>query len=353
MSSSLSRLAAATRVLRSKPVAIFLNAARLDYDCKLDFSRLASLTDFRRNNVDYVKDSALLLEKVQGAEIVITKEMEVPLDVLKEFPSCVKLLCEAGTGFNNIPVTQARSQNIAVCNVPTYSTDAVAHMAITHLMNLSISMTRQQKMLWSNDRSNFTGPFALPLQEINGKTLGLIGGGGLIGSRVADVALQLGMNIIISSRAGKLPDTHRHSSNPNVRVVKSTDMDTLLLAESDYVSIHCPLNDETRGTFGRAQITKMKPTAFLINTSRGAICNEPELVDCLKEGVICGAGLDVTVGEPPDMDSELWTLPNVTLTPHIGWRRIETRQRLVDMTADNVHAYVNRTSESDMINVIN
>ena len=352
MSSSLNRLAAATRVLHSKPVAIFLNASRLDYDCKLDFSRLASLTDFRRNDVDYVKDSRVLLEKVQGAEIVVTKEMEVPPDVLRQFPSSVKLLCEAGTGFNNIPVKQARSQNILVCNVPTYSTDAVAHMAITYLMNLSISMIDQQKMLWNNDRSNFTGPFTLPLQEINGKTLGLIGGGGLIGSKVADVALQLGMNIIISSRAGKLPDTHRHASHPNVRVVKSTDMDKLL-AESDYVSIHCPLNDETRGTFGRAQIEKMKPTAFLINTSRGAICNEPELIECLKENRIKGAGLDVTVGEPPEMDSELWKLPNVTLTPHIGWRRIETRQRLVDMTADNIEAYVNRTSETDMINVIN
>jgi glycerate dehydrogenase len=97
----------------------------------------------------------------------------------------------------------------------------------------------------------------------------------------------------------------------------------------------------------------MKPTAFLINTSRGAICNEPELIECLKENRIKGAGLDVTVGEPPEMDSELWKLPNVTLTPHIGWRRIETRQRLVDMTADNIEAYVNRKSESDMINVIN
>ena len=126
-----------------------------------------------------------------------------------------------------------------------------------------------------------------------------------------------------------------------------------LLVDSDYVSIHCPLNDETRGSFGRAQIEKMKPTAHLINTSRGAICNEPELIECLKEGIIMGAGLDVTVGEPPEMDSELWTLPNVTLTPHIGWRRIETRQRLVDMTADNIEAYVDAKDESDYINVVN
>ena len=347
---SLTRLASATRVLCAKPVAIFLNASRLDYDNKLDFSRLESLTDFRRNDTDYVRSVDDILNLTKDAEIVITKEMEVPVEAVKQFPPIVKLLCEAGTGFNNIPVAQARQQNIHVCNVPTYSTDAVAHMAITYLMNLSISMFEQQKMLQNGDRRNFTGPFTLPLTELNGKTIGLIGGGGLIGSKVADVALQLGTNIIISSRAGKLPDSHRHANKPNVRVVKDVNE---LLVDSDYVSIHCPLNDETRGTFGRAQIEKMKPTASLINTSRGAICNEPELIECLKEKVIQGAGLDVTVGEPPDADSELWTLSNVTLTPHIGWRRIETRQRLVDMTADNIEAYVNAKDDNDLINVIN
>jgi len=350
---SLSRLASATRVLleKSKPVAIFLNASRLDYDNKLDFTRLESLTDFRRNNTDYVKNVDDILSLCKDAEIVITKEMQVPLEALQKFPPSIKLLCEAGTGYNNIPVQQARDQEIRVCNVPTYSTDAVAHMAITYLMNLSISMFEQQRMLYSNDRSNFTGPFTLPLNELNDKTLGLIGGGGLIGSKVADIALQLGMKIIISSRAGKLPDNHRHGKNtPNVQIVQDIDE---LLTNSDYVSIHCPLNDETRGMFGRREISKMKSTAFLINTSRGAICNEPQLIECLKEGVIAGAGLDVTVGEPPEPDSELWTLPNVTLTPHIGWRRIETRQRLVDMTADNIEAYVNAKDESDLINVIN
>jgi glycerate dehydrogenase len=349
---SLSRLASATRVLwqANKPVAIFLNASRLDYDNCLDFSRIESLCDFRRNDTDYVTSEDDIIHLTQDAEIVICKEMQIPSTALTKFPPSVKLVCEAGTGYNNIPITQARKQGIVVCNVPTYSTDAVAHMAITYLMNLSISMFEQQRMLNDGDRSNFTGPFTLPLSELNGKTIGLIGGGGLIGSKVCDIALVLGMNVIISSRAGKLPKNHRHAQNPKVQVVKEIDD---LLVDSDYVSIHCPLNDETRGSFGRAQIEKMKPTAHLINTSRGAICNEPELIECLKEGIIMGAGLDVTVGEPPEMDSELWTLPNVTLTPHIGWRRIETRQRLVDMTADNIKAYVDAKDESDYINVVN
>lgn len=341
--------AAAARALR-RPIAVFLNCSRLDYDRTLDFSRIASLTQFTRHDMDYVRDPDDVIRKVGDAEIVITKEMEVPASVFARFPHTVKLLCEAGTGYNNLPIADARDRGVLVCNVPTYSTDAVAQMAITYIMNLSVSMIPQQRMLCKGDRSNFTGPFTLPLSELNGKVLGLVGGSGLIGSKVADIALQLGMDIIISSRRGTLPDGHRHASNPRVTVVADVDE---LFRVSDYVSIHCPLNDETRGSIGREKISLMKPTAYFVNTARGAICNEPELIECLKEGMIAGAGLDVTVGEPPDMDSELWTLDNVVLTPHIGWRRKETRQRLVDMTADNIEAYVKAEKESDMVNVVN
>ena len=253
-----------------RPVALFLNAARLDYDNKLDFSPIHALCDFRRHDTDYVRDPNKMVALVQEhqAEIVITKEMHVPVEAFDKFPSSVKLLCEAGTGFNNIPVKAARQRHVPVCNCPTYSTDAVAHMAITYLMNFSVSMFDQQKMLWENNRANFTGPFTLPLSEINGKTLGLIGGAGKIGSRVADIGLALGMRIIISSRSKRLPATYHLANNPRVTVVSNDNMD-VLLAESDYVSLHTPLNDQTRGSFGRAQISKMKPTAFLINTSRG------------------------------------------------------------------------------------
>lgn len=229
-----------------RPVAVFLNAARLNYDKKLNLERLASLTELIQVDVDYLRDPEELLRRVQGAEIVITKEMVVPADVFEKFPSSVKLMCEAGTGFNNLPCASARSRGVVVCNVPTYSTDAVAHMAITHLLSLSCSLIGQQRMLFSGDRSNFTGPFTLPLMEHNGKTLGLVGGSGRIGSKVADVALALGMDIIISSRSGKLPHDHRHASHPNVRCVSSVDHMDILLKESDFVSIHCPLNDETR-----------------------------------------------------------------------------------------------------------
>jgi glycerate dehydrogenase len=339
-----------SRLLSRRPVAVFLNASRLDYDHQLDFSRLEQLCDFTRHNVDKVVDRQEMLKYVQGAEIVITKEMEVTPDIFSDFPESVKMLCEAGTGYNNLPIAAARARGIVVTNVPTYSTDAVAHMAITYLMNLSVSMFQQQHMLTKGDRSNFTGPFTLPLMELNGKTMGLIGGGGLIGSKVADICLALGMDVIISSRAGVLPASHRLSNHPNVTVVK--DLAPLLQA-SDYVSIHCPLNDETRGSFGKEQLSLMKSSAFLINTSRGAICNEPELIQALQDRVICGAGLDVTTTEPPPMDSPIWTLDNCWLSPHTGWRRLETRQRLIDMTADSIEAYCKADSEEEMINVVN
>lgn len=338
-----------TRILR-RPIAVFLNASRLDYDRKLDFSRLQSTCDFRRHDVDKVVDHDEILEQVKDAHIVITKEMELSRAVFEKFPASVKLLCEAGTGYNNLPVSAARERGVVVCNVPTYSTDAVAHMAITYLMNLSVSMFDQQRMLLEGNRANFTGPFTLPLVEINGKTLGLVGGAGRIGSKVADIGLALGMDIIISSRAGKFAPDHRHATNPRVTVVKDLEP---LLKTSDFVSIHCPLNEQTRGSFGRTQLQQMKRSAFLINTARGAICKEDELIECLKEGVIAGAGLDVTTTEPPPMDSEIWNLPNVWLSPHTGWRRIETRQRLVDMTADNIEAFCKAENEKDMINVVN
>lgn len=265
-----SRLLSTAAAQGRKPVALFLNAARLDYDNRLDFSRIQSCCDFRRHDTDYVRDSEEMVALVTDhkAEIVITKEMQVPAEAFQRFPSSVKMLCEAGTGFNNMPVKAARERGVPVCNVPAYSTDAVAHMAITYLMNLSCSMFDQQKMLWEDNRANFTGPFTLPLHEINDKTLGLVGGAGKIGSKVADIGLALGMNIIISSRQSKLPDGHHLANNPRVRVVKTDNLGELL-TQSDYVSLHTPLNDQTRRTFGREQISMMKSTAFLINTSRG------------------------------------------------------------------------------------
>ncbi|GFH55115.1 glycerate dehydrogenase and hydroxypyruvate reductase-like protein [Chaetoceros tenuissimus] len=326
----------ATRVLR-RPTAIFLNSSRLNYDKRLDYSRLSALTNLTCNEVDNITSTEEIVSLVQKhqPEIVITKEMEVPSQALEQFPPSVKLLCESGTGYNNIPVALAREKGMDVVNIPTYSNESVAHMVITYIMNFGAAMFDQARMLHNNDRRNFT-VFQHPIYEITNKTLGMIGGSGTIGTCVADVAIPLGMNIVISSRSGKLPKGHKYENHPKVKVVDFDDVFRL----SDFVSINCPLNAETRHSVGAREIKLMKPTAFLINTARGAIINEKELIQCMKDRVIAGAGLDTQETEPPAEDSEIWNLDNVFLTPHIGWRRLETRQRLVDMTADNIEAYI-------------
>ena len=337
-----------SRALR-RPSAIFLNSSRLNYDQKLDYSRLSTLTKLHIHNVDNITSSEEILSLLQThrPEIIITKEMEVPSKIIldPDFPPTVKLLCEAGTGYNNLPVMEAKGQNIHVCNIPTYSNESVAHMVITYIMNFSAAMFDQARMLYKEqNRSNFK-VFQHPIYEITDKVLGLIGGSGTIGTNVMDVAIPLGMKILISSRSNALPIHHKYYNHPKVQVVTLEE----LLKHSDFVSINCPLNQETRHSIGRKEIELMKPTSFLINTARGAIINEKELIDCMKENIIAGAGLDTQEVEPPSDDSELWNLDNVFLTPHIGWRRLETRQRLVDMTADNIEAYIN----GEMTNVVN
>lgn len=330
-----------------RPKAIFLNSARLDYDKALHFSRLAELTHLTLNSVDTITDTNEIVDLVNSiqAEIVITKEMQVPSSALEKFHPGVKLLCEAGTGYNNIPIALARSRGIDVVNVPTYSTESVAHMVITYIMNFSAAIFPQAKMLHAVDQSNFR-VFQHPIYEITGKVLGLIGGSGTIGTAVTDVALALGMEILISSRSSKLPVGHKYEHHPKVKVVPLNE----LLSTSDFVSINCPLSDSTRHSIGSREIRLMKPTAFLINTARGAIINEVELIACMKEKVIAGAGLDTQEVEPPPPESELWTLDNVFLTPHIGWRRLETRQRLVDMTTENIESYVRGESIRNVVN---
>jgi len=344
-----------SRVLLNKsklhrPKAIFLNASRLNYDSVLKFDRLSSLTDLSLNNVDTIispTDISNLLQKTQP-EIIITKEMEIPPSIVKDIPSTVKLLCEAGTGYNNIPLDDLKNseehKHIQVCNIPTYSNESVAHMVITYIMNFGAAIFQQAKMLHEGNRKNFT-VFQHPIYEIQGKKLGMIGGSGTIGTCVADIAIPLGMDILISSRSGKLPLGHKYENHPQVKVVPRD----ILFQESDFVSINCPLNASTRHSVGEREIRMMKPTSFLINTARGAIINEQELIECMKENVIAGAGLDTQEVEPPNEDSDIWNLDNVFLTPHIGWRRLETRQRLLDMTADNIEAYVNGSA----INIVN
>jgi glycerate dehydrogenase len=305
----------------SLPKAVLVNAGRLDFDNGLDFSKTSAAVELCRFESDPTDDE--ILERVQGQEIIITKEIPLSGQVISKFPDSVKVIQEAGTGVNNVDLAAAKAKGLTVLFCPAYSSDAFAHMVITFALNFSCSLVPQMRMLQKGNRENFSKCLQVPHFELAGKTIGLIGGSGGIGSKVASVAEALGMKVIITSRSPK----------PN-----AVPLDELLRT-SDFVSLHCPLNSETKGLLDKQRLELMKPTAFLINTARGGLINEEDLIEVLKAGKIAGAGLDVQVTEPPADDNPLYELENVILTPHIGWKRLETRQRLMGMVADNLEAY--------------
>ncbi len=302
---------------------VVLNAAKMNFDGKLDFS---VLSDEVAVYDDTTPDE--LLERIAGADVIVTKEMPVSGDLIRSFPKSVKLICEAGTGYNNLDIAAAREMGITVCNIPAYSSQRVAQTAIMLLLNLSSTMQVQLAMLARGNHDNFTKNLQVPHVEVNGKTLGIVGAGN-IGREVMRVAKALDMNILVYTR------TPREDSEG----VRYVDLETML-KNSDYVSLHCPLTPQTRHMINKETLAMMKPSAFLINTSRGALIDEPALIEALKNGTIAGAGLDVQETEPPAEDNPLYTMPNVILTPHMGWKGLETRQRLVSILNDDVKAFL-------------
>ena len=302
---------------------VVLNAKKMNFDGKLDFSVLSS-------DVTVYDDTTNeeLPGRIQGADIIVTKEMPVSAEMIQRFPESVKLICEAGTGYNNIDLEAARKKGITVCNIPAYSTERVAHTAIMMILNLSSTMQVQMKMLANGNHDNFTKNLQVPHVEVNGKTLGVIGAGH-IGKKVIKIAQALDMNILVYTRTPG-------EDEKGIRYVSLKE----LLEHSDYVSLHCPLTESTKHMINKETLKLMKPSAFIINTSRGALIDEAALIEALKNGKIAGAGLDVQETEPPKGTSPLYTMENVLLTPHMGWKGLETRQRLVSILADNIKNFL-------------
>ena len=310
---------------------VVVNASKMNYDQALDFSVLSS-------DVQVYDDStnAELIERIQGARVVVTKELPVGADLLSQFPDTVKLIVEAGTGYNNIDLKGAKERGITVCNIPAYSTERVAHTVIMMILNFASTMQKQIGMLAKGDRSNFTKYLQVSHTEVNGKTLGVVGAGH-IGMEVIKVAKALGMNILVHTRTPK-------ADGDGIRYVSLDE----LLENSDYITLHCPLNDQTKHIINKEAIGKMKPSAVIVNTGRGPLINEADLCEALLSKRIAGAGLDVQEVEPPAEDSPLYTLDNVIITPHMGWKGLETRQRLVGIIRDNVQAFF----KGEPINVV-
>ena len=270
-----------------------VNANRVDFDRGIDWSILSprsssssSSSSLSGNVKVYHDDSGMnpsddqIIDRCSdGIEVLVTKEITISADCIMRLPNSVKLICEAGTGYNNINLHACKERNIQVRNVPSYSEASVASLVITFLLNLSCGMKQCQAELLQDDRNRFRR--GLPYDtcfEVEGKVLGIVGGRGKIGSRVATIAAAMGMKILISSRS-MVPssididntnngnhDDNNNNNNNNIEYTTSVDY---LLTHSDFVSLHCPLNMETKNLINADSLKKMKRTSYLINTARG------------------------------------------------------------------------------------
>lgn len=301
---------------------VVLNANLVNYDGKVDYSQIASEVVIH----DETPEDEIL-ERVEGFTVVVTKEMRVDGDTIRRFPDSVKMICEAGTGYNNIDLEAAREKGIAVCNIPAYSSERVAHTAILLILSLASSLQKQIRMLAAGNHDNFHTHLMVDHVEVNGKTLGVIGYGN-IAQETIKVAQVLGMNVLVATRTPRADVDGIHFTTKEE-----------VFANSDFLSLNCPLNASTRHMVNAQTLATMKPTASVINTARGALIDEAALIEALQDGVIAGAGLDVQEVEPLDDASPLYTMDNVIITPHMGWRGLETRRRLVSMVGDNIRAF--------------
>lgn len=271
-----------------------------------------------------------LIERSKDAEVLLINKIKLGKAELDQLPK-LKYIGLCATGTDNVDLAEAKKRNIAVTNIPAYGTSSVVQHTFALLLELTnrvgIHNKSVQELEWV--RSKDFSYFKKPLVELHEKTIGLIGYGA-IGKQVAKIATAFGMNVIIFSRHAQ-----------RVEFGRLVGLNEVFEA-SDIVSIHTSLSEETRGLVNAVLLSRMKPTAFLINTSRGAIINEADLADCLNRDRIAGAALDVLSVEPPSADNPMLSAKNCIITPHISWISKEARQRLIDIAFNNLKGYLNQ-----------
>jgi glycerate dehydrogenase len=277
------------------------------------------------------------LERCKNAQIVITNKVVFDRKTLDALPE-LKCISVTATGYNVIDTQVAREKNIVVTNVPIYGTRSVAQMVFALLLELAHHVGHHSQTVhegkWSN--SNDWCYWDHPLIELADLTMGIIGCG-RIGLATAAIARAFGMKVLGHNRSPQ--------NNPDIQVVSQKDIFT----QSDTLSLHCPLTPENEGFINKQQIELMKPSAFLINTSRGQLINEQDLADALNSNRIAGAGLDVLSTEPPKPENPLLTAKNCIITPHMAWATHASRARLMKTSIDNVKAFI----DGKLHNVVN
>ncbi len=271
------------------------------------------------------------LERMKGAEVVLSNKTVITRELIEACRDDLRFLGVTATGYNVIDVAAAKEYGIPVCNVPGYSTDAVAQMTFALLLELMNHAALHSDSVYGGEWSKCKDfcYWKLPIVDLAGKTIGLIGYGS-IGQKVAQIAVAFGMKVLVYSRTVK-PWLETEQ-------VHFTDLDSLL-ASSDIVSLHCPLFPETTELIRKETIAKMKDGAYLLNTARGGCINEADVAEALKTGKLAGAGADVVSVEPIREDNPLLTAPNMVITPHISWASTDSRAKLMQLVANNVEAY--------------
>jgi glycerate dehydrogenase len=273
-----------------------------------------------------------IVSRCQGADVVLTNKTPLSRATLKQLPA-LKYIGVLATGYNIVDTAAARERSIVVTNIPTYGTASVAQFAIALLLELCHHVGVHGEAVrngeWS--RNPDWSFWKTPLIELSGRTMGIIGFG-RIGRQTGAIAAALGMRVVANDAA--------EANAPDYPGFEWVSLDRIV-SESDVLSLHCPLFADNKGMINRERLSRMKPSAFLLNTSRGPLVVDQDLADALNAGVIAGAGLDVLSVEPPAESNPLLSARNCIVTPHIAWATREARSRLLDTAVENVRAFVN------------
>lgn len=298
------------------------------------FEKLGEFTVYDRTSPD------LIIERAKDADVLIINKTVITKEILENLPK-LKYIGLQSTGYNVVDCKTAKEKGITVCNIPSYSTNAVAQLVFAFILQTTNQVALHSDSVKNGDWSQCPDfcYWKTPLSELDGKTIGIIGFGS-IGRRVAEIAEAFNMNVLAYSP--------RPKDLNGLKKTSFVDFDTVI-SQSDFVSCHCPLTPETNALINEEALKKMKKSAVLINTSRGPVVDEAALAKALKEGEIAFACLDVLEQEPPKADNPLFNIENCIITPHIAWAAFETRKRLLDILYDNLTAYISGNPQ----NVVN
>lgn len=295
-------------------------------DVELNYEDLGEVTYYRNTTT---KEE--VIERIKDADIIVANKSPMNEDTLKDAPN-VKLLCQLATGYDNVDLDYCKKRGIKVTNVADYCTDMVAQHTFALALALTEKLPHYDHYVKSGEysRQDRFSNFDIPFYELSGKTWGIIGMGN-IGKKVAQIAAAFGCKVIFHSVTGK----------STCKDYPMVDMD-ILLAESDFLSLHCPLSDLTLNLIDQAALKKMKKTAILINVARGKVVNNTDLYEALEAGEIMAAGLDVVEKEPLEFSNPLSKIQDsnkLIITPHLAWGSVEARVRCVEEVRANIEAF--------------